>query len=129
MSPLPGEIMNERSLEPSALADLLVGPLLRYVGTDMATIWVETTKPCVVSVLGHRTRTMSRGITTRYYVVEGLERGVATPYELTLDEVVVWPRADGRPTRLRTSRNTRISIANRGRTSTFAGCSRRCRRR
>ena len=218
--------MNERSLEPSGVADLLVGPLLRYVGTDTATIWVETTKPCEVGVLGHRTRTFQiEGHHYALLVVEGLERGVATPYEVTLDEVVVWPRADDgrpppcirtrdrertvrlvfgscrigapeelpytlssgehrlgvgvdalwayskslqqglvewpdalvllgdqvyadevppetaafirsrraaterRPTRWRTSRNTRISIANRGRTPTFAGCSRPCRRR
>ena len=95
MSPLSGEITNERNLEASGVADLLVGPLLRYVGTETATVWVETTKPCEVGVLGHRTRTFHvEGHHYALLVVEGLEPGTTTPYELMLDDVVVWPRAD-----------------------------------
>ena len=95
MSPLSDEITNERNLEASGVADLLVGPLLRYVGTETATVWVETTKPCEVCVLGHRTRTFH--VEGHHYAlleVEGLEPGTTTPYELMLDDVVVWPRAD-----------------------------------
>ena len=33
---------------------VVVGPLLRYVDQDSATVWVETDRPCVVEVLGHR---------------------------------------------------------------------------
>ena len=36
------------------MANLLVGPLLRYVGSTQATVWVETDAPCEVTVLGHR---------------------------------------------------------------------------
>jgi PhoD-like phosphatase len=95
MSLLSGEITNKRNLEASGVADLLVGPLLRYVGTETATVWVETTKPCEVGVLGHRTRTFHvEGHHYALLVVEGLEPGATTPYELMLDDLVVWPRAD-----------------------------------
>jgi PhoD-like phosphatase len=84
---------SEQSSEDSV--DLLVGPLLRYVGTETATIWVETTKPCEVSVLGHRARTFQvEGHHYALVVVEGLEPGTSSTYELMLDDVVVWPRAD-----------------------------------
>ena len=112
MSLLSGEITNERNLEASGVADLLVGPLLRYVGTETATVWVETTKPCEVGVLGHRTRTFHvEGHHYALLVVKGLEPGATTPYELMLDDVVVWPRADEeRPPRPR-SRSPATSAA------------------
>ena len=45
---------------------LVLGPLLRYIGTTTATVWVETDAPAVVEVLGHRARTFQvAGITTR----------------------------------------------------------------
>ena len=34
------------------MPDLLLGPLLRYVGETEATVWVETDSPCEVEVLG-----------------------------------------------------------------------------
>lgn len=86
---------SERDSEDSEFVDLLVGPLLRYVGTETATIWVETTKPCEVSVLGHRARTFHvEGHHYALVMVEGLEPGTSSTYELMLDDVVVWPRAD-----------------------------------
>ena len=39
------------------MTGLLLGPLLRHVGRDDATVWVETDAPCTVEVLGHRERT------------------------------------------------------------------------
>ena len=35
-----------------APARLVLGPLLRYVGDDEATVWVETDRACTVEVLG-----------------------------------------------------------------------------
>ncbi len=32
------------------MAELVLGPLLRYAGTEEATIWVETDAPCRVEV-------------------------------------------------------------------------------
>jgi hypothetical protein len=82
-------------VEPSCSADVLVGPLLRYVGTDTATIWVETTKACEVAVLGHRARTFHvEGHHYALVVVEGLEPGIATPYTVRLDDTEVWPRPE-----------------------------------
>ncbi len=44
-------------------AELILGPLLRYVGGGRATIWCETDRPCEVDVLAgahrHRARTWS----------------------------------------------------------------------
>ena len=34
------------------VAELLLGPLLRFVSEEQATIWVETDSPCEVNVLG-----------------------------------------------------------------------------
>jgi hypothetical protein len=87
--------MSERDVARSSSADVLVGPLLRYVGTDAATIWVETTKACEVAVLGHRASTFHvEGHHYALVVVEGLEPGAATPYTVRLDDTVVWPRPD-----------------------------------
>jgi hypothetical protein len=74
---------------------LLLGPLLRHVDPVSATVWVETDRPCVVDVLGRTARTFC--VAGHHYalvVVEGLEPGSTTPYEVRLDDVQVWPPAD-----------------------------------
>ena len=87
--------MNGQQLEDSGSADVLVGPLLRYVGTETATIWVETTRACEVAVLGHRSRTFHvEGHHYALVVVDGLEPGETTPYSVTLDGRVAWPKPD-----------------------------------
>ena len=40
-------------------AELVLGPLLRYAGTESATFWVETSTACEVEILGHRTETFT----------------------------------------------------------------------
>ena len=80
------------------MATLVLGPLLRYVGSKSATVWVETDQPVEVDVLGHRARTFA--VDGHHYglvVVDGLEPGSVVPYEVRLDGVAVWPPADGRP--------------------------------
>ncbi|TKJ33234.1 alkaline phosphatase D family protein [Blastococcus sp. CCUG 61487] len=84
---------------------LLVGPLLRHVDPVSATIWVETDRPCEVTVLGRRARTFS--VAGHHYalvVVEGLEPGSTTPYEVHLDGGRVWPPENSGfpPSRIRT---------------------------
>src|SRR3712207_4256251 len=84
---------------------LLLGPLLRHVDPVSATVWVETDRPCVVDVLGRRAPTFCVG--GHHYalvVVEGLEPGSTTPYEVRLDDVRVWPPEDSAfpPSRIRT---------------------------
>jgi hypothetical protein len=91
--------MNARDLEPSCSTGVLVGPLLRYVGATTATIWVETTTACEVAVLGHRAHTFHvEGHHYALVVVDGLEPDTLTPYTITLDNEVVWPKPeDDRP--------------------------------
>src|SRR4029077_774573 len=87
---------------PSALntptPQLVLGPLLRYVGTTTATVWVETDAPAVVEVLAHRARTFT--VLGHHYalvLIEELEPGSINPYQVMLDGHVVWPQQDGRP--------------------------------
>src|SRR3954452_17945812 len=73
-------------------AVLLLGPLLRHVDPVSATVWVETDRPCEVSVLGRTARTFCVG--GHHYalvVVEDLEPGSTTAYEVHLDGERVWP--------------------------------------
>lgn len=77
--------------------DLLVGPLLRYAGTTTATVWVETSRPAEVTVLRHRSRTFTiEGHHYALVLVEDLEPGSVTPYDVHLDGRLVWPPDDGR---------------------------------
>ncbi|GAA4747228.1 alkaline phosphatase D family protein [Modestobacter marinus] len=85
---------------------LLLGPLLRHVDPVSATIWVETDRACDVAVLGQRARTFCvNGHHYALVVVEGLEPGSTTPYEVHLDGRRVWPAADSStpPSRIRTA--------------------------
>jgi PhoD-like phosphatase len=73
---------------------LLLGPLLRHVDPVSATVWVETDRSCEVTVLGRRARTFC--VDGHHYalvVVEGLEPGSVTPYEVHLDDERAWPEA------------------------------------
>ncbi len=84
---------------------LLVGPVLRYVGTTDATVWLETDEACEVEVLGHRERTWT--VAGHHYalvVIDGLEPAASVPYEVHLDGVRAWPPLDSaRPlSRIRT---------------------------
>jgi PhoD-like phosphatase len=74
------------------MADLVLGPLLRYVSETEATVWVETDGPCEVEVLGHREPTF--GFDGRHYAlvrVEGLKPGGFYEYEVALDGERRWP--------------------------------------
>ena len=78
--------------------ELVLGPLLRYAGTESATFWVETSAPCEVSVLGGSARTFTvEGHHYALVLVDDLEPASVTPYDIRLDGVLVWPSADGRP--------------------------------
>src|SRR5438105_11808124 len=71
---------------------LVLGPLLRYVGETAATIWVETDRPCQVEILGHRARTFE--VAGHHYglvVVDGLRPGTRYEYQVALDGAVRWP--------------------------------------
>ena len=77
------------------MPDLLLGPLLRYVGEREATIWVETDRACEVEALGHRARTFH--VEGHHYAVvhiTQLEGGRAYPYTIKLDGAHRYPDPD-----------------------------------
>jgi hypothetical protein len=72
--------------------NLVLGPLLRYVGETEATVWVETDASCEVEVLGRREPTFC--VEEHHYAlvrVEGLEPGSFNEYEVSLDGRRRWP--------------------------------------
>jgi PhoD-like phosphatase len=78
--------------------ELVLGPMLRYAGTESATFWVETSGPCEVEVLGHRTSTFAiEGHHYALLLVDDLSPERVTPYDVRLDGELVWPPDDGRP--------------------------------
>jgi hypothetical protein len=77
------------------VADLVLGPALRYAGETEALIWVETDAPCTVAVLGCESGTFC--VEGHHYALvqcQGLEPGKVTPYEVHLDGEPVWPLPD-----------------------------------
>jgi len=77
------------------VSELVLGPLLRYVGEREATVWVETESAGEVAVLGHRARTFE--VEGHHYAlvrIDGLDPGTTTPYEVALDGDRVWPPAN-----------------------------------
>jgi hypothetical protein len=81
------------------MPQLVLGPLLRYVGETEAVVWVETDRACEVEVLGTRAPTFC--VCGHHYALVrcgGLERGTWHEYEVRLDGDRVWPlEADGFP--------------------------------
>ncbi len=87
------------------MADLVLGPLLRYLGETEATIWVETDEACDVAVLGSTEPTFC--VDGHHYAlvrIEGLKPATEHPYDVRLDGEVRWPPRDSRlpPSSLRT---------------------------
>jgi hypothetical protein len=77
------------------MPNLVLGPLLRYVSTTEATVWVETDAPCEVTILERSARTFE--VAGHHYalvVFDGLQPGSTLPYEVRLDGTQVWPRPD-----------------------------------
>ncbi|AWN27003.1 alkaline phosphatase D family protein [Streptomyces sp. NEAU-S7GS2] len=94
------------------MAGLRLGPLLRYVDADSATVWVETDRPCVVHVRcddGAAGAQHTWQVAGHHYAlvpVTGLTPGSETPYQVLLDDEPgappsgsgekVWPLPDSR---------------------------------
>ena len=81
------------------MAELVLGPMLRYLSTSEATVWVQTSEPCEVEVLGRRERTFS--VCGHHYAlvrIEGLDAGGFYEYGVSLDGEPRWPpRGGGQP--------------------------------
>jgi hypothetical protein len=74
------------------MANLVLGPLLRYVSETEATLFVETDGPCEVSILGAVEPTFR--VEGHHYAlvrVEGLKPGTEHPYDVKLDGELRWP--------------------------------------
>ncbi|MFD3835283.1 alkaline phosphatase D family protein [Streptomyces sp. NPDC058642] len=82
------------------MAELRLGPLLRYADGSSATVWVEASRPCAAEVrcadgAGGETQTFQ--VSGHHYAlvpVTGLTPGSSSPYEVLLDGVRVWPLPD-----------------------------------
>ena len=97
---------------------LVLGPLLRYIGETDATVWVETSRPAVVTVQadGREWRAPTFSVRDHHYalvVVDGLEPGGAWDYTVRVGDDHVWPEPGSPfpPPRIRTvdrARPTRL---------------------
>ncbi|HEX8690746.1 MAG TPA: alkaline phosphatase D family protein [Solirubrobacterales bacterium] len=77
------------------MAELVLGPLLRYVSETEATVWVETSEPCEVEILGRREPTF--GVAGHHYAlvrIEELEPDGFYEYGVALDGEQRWPPPD-----------------------------------
>ncbi|MER5755084.1 alkaline phosphatase D family protein [Streptomyces sp. NPDC002088] len=82
------------------MAELRLGPLLRYADGSSATVWIEASRPCTAEVrcatgAGGTSRTFQ--IEGHHYAlipVTGLIPGTSPSYELLLDGTRVWPLPD-----------------------------------
>lgn len=82
------------------MAELRLGPLLRYADGSSATVWVETSRPCAAEVrcadgAGGESGTFQ--VEGHHYAlvpVTGLTPGTTQPYEVFLDGTRVWPLPD-----------------------------------
>jgi hypothetical protein len=77
------------------VANLILGPMLRYVDATAATVWVETDAACEVDVLGRRVRTFH--VDGHHYAavaVTGLEPASSVEYDVRLDGELRWPAPD-----------------------------------
>ena len=89
--------------------EILVGPLLRYVDATDATVWVEVSAPCRVTIRagGEEVTEASWGVFGHHFAIlhlRQLRAGVETPYELELDGRAAWPLDPDRPSVIRTPR-------------------------
>ncbi len=100
---------------PTSTVDcvLRLGPMLRYVDSTSATIWVETARCGVVEILGRRTPTFC--VQGRHYalaIIEDLEPASVIPYDVRFDGDVVWPARDSTlpPSVIRTLGDEAVSL-------------------
>jgi hypothetical protein len=81
------------------MAKLLLGPLLRHVGTHDVTVWVETDAPCEVAVRCTSGQASGRtfAVAGHHYailVLDGLPERTCEAYTVHLDGAQAWPLAD-----------------------------------
>ncbi|MDT4916504.1 MAG: hypothetical protein QOH89_1204 [Pseudonocardiales bacterium] len=75
---------------------LLIGPVLRHVGSTDATVWVETDEPCEVEILGTREHTWT--VAGHHYalvILADLTPASVIPYTVQLAGEQAWPPLAG----------------------------------
>ena len=97
--------MTETGVSP----EILVGPMLRYVDRTDATVWVEVSRPCRVTIRAGGCEAVedSWGVHGHHFALlhlSGLESGAEIPYQVELDGETVWPLDPDRPSVIRTPR-------------------------
>jgi len=85
--------------QPDPNAELVLGPLLRYIGETDATVWAETSAATVVTIVadGREWRAPTFAVRGHHYalvVVDGLEPGGEWTYAVRLGDEQVWPLRD-----------------------------------
>jgi hypothetical protein len=89
------------------VAELVVGPMLRYVDSSTASVWVETGAPCRVTVRAGDllAETSTFTVHGHHYAIADLagpaEPGSSLPYTVELDGERVWPGEGEQPSRIR----------------------------
>ncbi|MEU6254114.1 alkaline phosphatase D family protein [Streptomyces sp. NPDC047043] len=84
------------------MAELRLGPLLRYADGSTATVWVEASRPSTAEVRcadGTRGEARTFQVAGHHYALvplAGLTPGTETAYEVHLDGTRVWPLPDSR---------------------------------
>ncbi len=96
-----------------AQSPLVLGPLLRYVDETSATIWVEADQDATVRVRAFGRSWASRTFSAHGHhyalvVLDGLDPGASSDYEVEIDDATVWPEPEPRfgglpPSRIRTA--------------------------
>ena len=71
------------------MARLVLGPMLRYVDSTSAVVWVETDATCQVEVLGVSCPTFA--LHGHHYGLVELTPGSVLPYPVNLDGEQAWP--------------------------------------
>jgi hypothetical protein len=92
---------------------LVLGPMLRYVDTTSATVWVRTRDATRVTVsrAGRAWSAPTFRVHGDHYalvVCDGLEPGSDDAYEVRLGDEIVWPRTGLPPSRIRTLHPDRL---------------------
>ncbi|MDX2356168.1 alkaline phosphatase D family protein [Dietzia sp. PP-33] len=95
--------------QPPSTPEILVGPMLRYVDSTDATVWVEVSSPCRVTIRAgeQEVSEQSWGVHGHHFAIlhlRDLQPGMETPYEVTLDGAPAWPLDPRRPSVIRTPR-------------------------
>ena len=87
------------------MAQLVLGPMLRYADATSAVVWVETDEPCKVEVLGASAATFAlHGHHFGVVELTDLEPGSSQEYTVRAGGEQVWPEPDSEfpPSRIRT---------------------------